>query len=296
MNDRPSRDVQPLGPDAWEAAVQAAARDFPYPPTPDLVRGVRTRLAGAAPQRAGRPQSRLRPLAWGLAALVLILAGLLAVPEVRATIIEVLQIGGIRIFVTPPTPQPTALPPTAPPISAAPAAAAPATAALAPATPAATPTLPRPTATPLASLLDLAGETSLATAQREAGFTIRFPAYPSGLGPPDHVYLQKMGGAFVVLVWTEPGHPNVVRLSLHEFAAGTYADKIAPTVVKETSVNGAPAVWTEGPHLFVLRSGDIDVRELVHGHTLIWEQGGMTYRLETGEDLSEAIRIAESVR
>jgi hypothetical protein len=34
----------------------------------------------------------------------------------------------------------------------------------------------------------------------------------------------------------------------------------------------------------------------VNGNTLIWEDGGTTYRLETDAPLDEALRIAESLR
>jgi hypothetical protein len=133
-------------------------------------------------------------------------------------------------------------------------------------------------------------------AQQQAGFTIRLPAYPPDLGPPNHVFLQQLGGPMVVLAWTAPGQPDKVLLSLHEFGPATYAEKMPPRVVQETTVNGVRAIWTEGPHLLVFRSGDLGPRELVRGHTLIWEQGGVTYRLETDQDLAEAIRSAASLR
>jgi len=262
--------------------VQAAAGAFVYPPTPDLVTGVRTRLRQ---DERGRTAGWPRGLAWALAAL-LVLTGLLAVPQVRAAIIAVLQIGGIRIFVVPPTPTP--VPPTSTPAPA--VAGMPLTAT---AMPAAT---SLPTATPLASLLDLAGETTLAEAQRQAGFTVRLPAYPLDLGAPEHVFLQDLGGPMVVLVWTAAGQPDQVRLSLHEFGPGTYAEKLQPTVVQKATVNGARAVWTEGAHLFEFKSGATGLRELVHGHTLIWQQGSITYRLETDQNLQQAIEIAQSLR
>jgi hypothetical protein len=258
------------------------------------VSGVRSRLEH---DRRGRIAGRARRLALVLAALALILASLLAVPQVRAAIGGVLQIGGIRIFVASPTPTP--VPPSATPIPLGvrlPAAkATPLPTAAGEPPPAATST-PRPTATPLASLLDLAGATTLDEAQRQAGFEIRLPTYPSGLGVPDHVFFQELGGPMIVLIWTAPGQPAQVRLNLEEFGPGTFAEKLAPTVVQETTVNGARALWTEGPHLFVFGSGDIGPRELVRGHTLIWQQGDITYRLETDQGLPEAIRIAQSLR
>jgi hypothetical protein len=40
----------------------------------------------------------------------------------------------------------------------------------------------------------------------------------------------------------------------------------------------------------------MDLRQLVEGNTLIWVESGVTYRLETRQDLPEAIRIAESLK
>ena len=276
MNEKPSPTTLP--PDRWEAAVQGLARAFEYPPTPDLVA-----VSGCAWARGERlPAYRPRRLAWVLAALALVLAGLLAVPQVRAAIADILQIGGIRIFLVAPTPTP--VPPTATPAPAAAVKSPPRNA------------VPRPSPTPLASVLDLAGETTLDEARRPADFAIRLPAYPADLGAPDHVFVQQLGGPLVVLVWTAPDQPDKVTLSLHEFGQGTYAEKFEPTVVQETTVNGPRALWTEGAHLFVFKSGDVGLRELVHGHTLIWQQGDVTYRLETDAELDEAVRIAESVR
>ena len=35
---------------------------------------------------------------------------------------------------------------------------------------------------------------------------------------------------------------------------------------------------------------------LVEGHALVWEEGDITYRLETSLSLDEAVKIAESLR
>jgi len=102
-----------------EAWVRLTARGFPYPPTPDLAS---RRRAGALAPRA-EPRARL---AWALAAGIVALAALLAVPQTRAALINVLQIGVVRIFLASPTPPLTATPgptPTLlPPCPASPAA------------------------------------------------------------------------------------------------------------------------------------------------------------------------------
>jgi hypothetical protein len=38
-----------------------------------------------------------------------------------------------------------------------------------------------------------------------------------------------------------------------------------------------------------------DQRRLVSGHVLIWEEDGLTYRLETDLSMEEAVAIAESL-
>lgn len=253
---------QPL--DSTEENIRAAARAFAYPPTPNVASGVRRRLAGPAPAPL-----RLK-LALTAAAVVAVFASLLAVPEVRAGLVEILRVGAVRIFLVAPTP-----------------------------TGAASGT-PQPTATlspPLASALDLAGETTFAEAQARARFTIPLPSYPADLGQPDRVYLQEMGAPVVMLVWLEPGQPDRVRLSLHVIGPGSFAiSKIQPRVIRQTSVNGGAAVWAEGPYMVETRNGNYVERWLVSGRVLIWQSGDVTYRLETDRSLEEAVKIAESLK
>jgi hypothetical protein len=254
-----------------EARLIRAAGQFPYPATPDLAGSVR-RMAQPAP--TGQPLSRL---AWAVLVLIIVASVLLAVPPVRAAVLEVLRFGAVRIFLVEPTPAPTLPPPTA--------------------SPAARPTAtPRPTPTSLTSLLDLAGETTLAEVEAQVGFPIRLPTYPPDLGPPDQVFLQDFDGPLLVLVWLAPNQPDQVRLSLHQLGPGTFAGKGAPSLIVETSVNGKPALWLEGEHLLTLRNGNFGPRRLVDGQVLIWVEDEITYRLETDLMLEEAVRVAESVR
>jgi hypothetical protein len=298
---------------AWEATVQAAAAAFSYPPTPDLAAAVVRRLAaGYARLPAAVPDRRRpAPVFAILAALAILLAGLLAVPQVRAAVVDVLRIGAVRIFLVaptpPPAPAPSATPPgpsTRPPSQGTQGAGS---AALSetPAPPATTPLAVTPTRSatlaPLSSVLDLAGETTLVDAQQAVTFTLRLPAYPSDLGAPGHVFVQDLIGPFVVLVWMEPArpdavHPDAVRLSLYEMSPSSYIAKIAPTLIQETQVNGLPAIWASGPYFLLSRNGNADVRRLVEGDTLIWTENSVTYRLETNLSLAEARRIAQSLR
>ena len=263
----------------WEEKLRDTARAFPYPPTPDMTGAIRAQLAAeATPSR--RSILLRRQVAWAALIVVLILAGLLAVPQVRARVVEFLQVGAIRIFLAEPTP-------TVAPVPVTPQPSATATAT------------PRPSPTPLSSLLDLAGEMTLATAQKRTGFPIRLPAYPADLGPPQRVFFQDIGGPAVILVWLDPNQLERVHLSLHELGPGTYGNKGEPRLIQETTVKGQPAYWTTGPYILQIRRGnqtDFDIRRLVEGHVLLWVEGEITYRLETELTLEEAVRMAESLR
>ena len=60
----------------------------------------------------GRVEGRrsVRRLAWAALAIIAALASSLAVPQVRAGLLEVLQIGAVRIFLGPPTATATPIP------------------------------------------------------------------------------------------------------------------------------------------------------------------------------------------
>lgn len=266
--------------DRWEARLRATAGALPYPSTPDVAGAVRQRLAAESARLAPRSFITRRPRwAWAIAIVVLLVAGLLAVPEVRAGFLQFLRIGAVRIFLVAPSPTPTS---TVAPVSAS--------------TPAPPTETPRPTPTLAALLIDLGGETTLEEARARFGFPIALPAYPSGLGPPDRVFLQNFGGPMVVLVWLDPAQPDRVRLSLHLLTCDVCATKNDPPVLQTTSVNGQPAIWTEGPYMLQLSNGSIDLRRMIEGHVLIWADGPITYRLETDLSLDEAVKIAESLK
>jgi len=139
----------------------------------------------------------------------------------------------------------------------------------------------------------MAGETTLSGAQQRANYPILLPA---DLGKPDRVYVQNASGPMTILVWMDTQHPDQVKMSLHFIPEGSWAvDKFAPRTIDETSVNGRPAVWAVGPYPILFRNGDLEISRLVNGHVLIWEDGGVTYRLESDLSMEEAVRIAESL-
>jgi hypothetical protein len=203
--------------------------------------------------------SRPRAIAAAILLIITLLGALLAVPQTRAAIAAILHIGSVTIVPTAPT-----------------------SGANEP--------------TPLPSILDLAGQTTLDNAQRRMPFPIRLPAYPADLGTPQYVFVQDLAGKAVVLVWLEPGTTDQVRMSLSELSSDVLIQKFAPPVLQETTVHGQRAIWTDGPYIVETKNGEYTQRRLVTGHVLIWTEGGVTYRLETSLSLPEAVRVAESLR
>jgi hypothetical protein len=148
----------------------------------------------------------------------------------------------------------------------------------------------------------------LAGAEAAAGRGIKVPTDPS-LGAPDVVYVDPAKRDAVALVWadgadlpttTEPG----VGLVIVAFDGTTrpewYTKVIAEgTTLERVVVAGKPGYWISGDaHFFyVIDENDQvieDSRRCV-GDTLVWSDGPVTYRLESGLGRDAAIRIAESL-
>lgn len=251
----------------FEKQLRSIAGGMEYPHTPDIAGSVSARLQGSA-----RPRLTSRTLARPLVLAVILLLSLMLIPPVRAAVLEFIQIGIVRIYRAGPVPAPQQVPSATMPVTAP-----------------AGPTLPS-----LIPLLEkMAGETTLPEAQQMTVYPILLP---TGLGEPDRVFVQDANGPVTILVWTDPQEPDRILMSLHFIPRGSWAvEKMGPAAVEETLVNGRRAVWAVGPYLVRMKNGDLDVSRLIDGHVLIWEAGGITYRLETGASMEEAVRIAESL-
>ena len=257
----------------FEKQIRSLSKGLEYPRTPDIAGSVMTRLRGAT-----RPRFISRRLAWSLTIILILFSSLMLIPPARAAIIEFIQIGVVRIFRSEPTPFP-------PPNQEFPATIVPVTAT------------PVPTSQPLIPILEsLAGEMTLEEAQKTVPYPILLPSYPTDLGPPDRIFVQEAEGKMTILVWIDPQQPEQMLMSLHMIPPGSWAiDKFDPALVQETTVNGQRAIWAVGPYPLRLRNQDMQYMRLIEGHVLIWTDHDITYRLETGLSLEEAIRIAESL-
>lgn len=245
-----------------EQQIITLAQGFVYPVTPDVVGGVRERLAERARPRLYSP--RLRRAVALAAALLVVLAGLMVVPQVRAAILEWFQIGAIRIFIVEPT---------------------------------LTPLEPLPTPTPIATpkLSGLGLQMPWAEAQEAVPFPVRLP---SQLGSPDAVYLRQAYEPVVVsLVWFDAAAPEQIHAMLWQINAAHFATKwVYMDQMQELTVNEQPAFGLTGPHSLQLLEETANPPRLVTNTVLIWQANDITYRLEGDFTLEEAVQIAESLQ
>lgn len=268
---------EPMPEHELEATLTDLGERLDYPRPTRLADAVRSRLRERRPGRwwdaVRSPRYAFAPLVTTLALIALVLVA--ASPDARAAAIDFLHLRGIDIF-------------------RAPAIATPAV-----------------RASPRAGF---GSPTTLDEARRRADFPLRAPTDPR-LGVPDEVYLDLADATGthqrVTLVYTqrptipvsrEAGVSALVvefRGRLDETLIG---GKVAgpETKIESLSVNGGRAIWLEGaPHLFFYRdqAGNVWSETLrLAGNTLIWEQDGVTLRLEAQVTRDEAIRIAASFR
>jgi hypothetical protein len=253
-----------------EVELERALRDlgphYPYPPTPHLASRVRLRITAQPIARPRRLELWRDPrrLALVAAVLLLLLGGAaLANPTTRDAIAHFFHVRGVIVNRVS-SPLPSFSPGTA---------------------------------------LGLGRRTTLADAQSAASFTI---AVPTELGTPDAVYVTSgIPGGEVALAYTpRPGIPLVKQTGLGVLVTEFRGDLIpgfitkgvgAGTTAAEVSVNGDAGWWISGePHMVIVQVAGNDVTAMLRmaANTLIWEHGGVTYRIESGLSKADAYRIA----
>lgn len=210
---------------------------------------------------AGLPRLALA----ALAALVIAVSLLIAFPETREALAQLLGLRTIRIIPVTPTP-------TAPLI---------------------------PTPTPQAGKIQCC-ETTLADAQARARFKILLP--PGEI--PSRVHFQELpsfgpGGQQAILIFGDPSAPRFMLFEATDFLYGKLVS--GGTVVEETRVKQERALWLTGaPHLLVYldarAQAQFDTERTVYANTLAWEIGDVTYRLESDLAKEAAVRLAESLQ
>jgi hypothetical protein len=255
--DLPDRDLA--------ATLTSIGRELELPATPDVTEGVRARIA----ERERAPVA-LRPrlsLPSRRRTIVLVAAAILLLGGAAFAAKLVIDLGAVTIEVVPS--RPSALP------------------------------------TDLETGRAFGRPVSLDAAEGAAGFAATVPAE---LGAPDHVWVGTADvgppTARIVLAWDPridlppiEGLPwGTVLMELHGNAAVLGKTVFADAGSIDTvPVDGRTAYWISGEHTLTIAvpAGTRDVR--ITGNVLIWQRGGLTYRMETTASLDRAIAIAGSV-
>jgi hypothetical protein len=241
--------------DRLEAALRELAADIAYPPTPDVRAALSMRLA--TPVRDRWWPGPL-PRAVVLAAVTTLLLAAVAAALVLA-------LPGLRITITPELPTPT-----------------------------------------LGTRLALGEPAAADTLSTRATFTVHLPRT---LGTPDEAYVAADGRVVTLLYAADRSLPEIggtgIGLLLQQFD-GTLdsgqVEKLVPEVgatVAPVEVAGEPGFWIEGhPHVvrFIDPSGAEGMApSRLAGDTLVWERGGILYRIESELGRAATIQVAETI-
>jgi hypothetical protein len=214
-------------------------------------------LAGMGARSPARPERRRWVLAVALV-VVAALAATLAIPDARSALFRFLSIGGERIELVE--------------------------------------TLPEvPAQTDLE--LTLGERVTLDEARRSSSFPLRRLDEP-----PDRVYVGERG-----TVWFLYGSPERARLLLAQSSLLPPGEDVLlkklsgpGTTVERVDVDGSPGIFLSGEaHFLVLLDENgliVEDSARLARDVLVWERGGMGYRLEGDLTLDEALRLAQSLR
>ncbi len=174
--------------------------------------------------------------------------------------------------------------------------------------------VPTPEPSQIGAPLLLGRQVTIDEAQAAVDFSVRVPTV-AGFNAPDEIYLlDQVEGAMVSFVYpAAPGLPasdeTGVGALLTQFRGeadrgliekGLPDDGAQATNLDAVAVSGEPGFWISGaPHGFFFVCYDVgECRQEQYrlaGNVLLWEQDGVTLRLESALSLKDALAIAESV-
>ncbi|MGH3133302.1 MAG: hypothetical protein ACRDNY_06105 [Gaiellaceae bacterium] len=240
-----------------ERSLTALGRVLEVPEAPDLAPAVRARIEAQEPARRRALRSRRWVLVVALAMLA-VLAATLAVPNARSALFRVLQIGGERIELVDELPE-----------------------------------------IPVAAEVEvLLGEpVTLEEARRRSGVGLRELDEA-----PDGVYLGGRG-----TVWFRYGEPESIRLLVAQTPLASLDENLLlkklagpDTQVEQVDVDGATGVFISGmAHLVFLYDENgllVEDGARLARDVLVWERGGVAYRLEGDFSREDALELAAELQ
>jgi hypothetical protein len=230
----------------------------------DLVPGVLDRIRHTDDVAAARSRRARRRTALIVAVASLGLAACAVIPPVREAVVALFSVNGILVRDRGPTPSPS---------------------------PASTGPVPSTSVPPVYS--GLGDRITLDEATAGSGGRL---LVPSTLGEPDDVFRR---GVVVTLGYGGES-PDWLVMEVLEPSSVLF-EKIVLTggQVRRLTVNGNPGVWVEGPQELVYVGPDREPQvedARLSANTLIWEQDGVSVRIETPHGLEDALRVAASMR
>jgi hypothetical protein len=247
---------------ALETRLADLGDQLDWPPTPDLARSVRARIAPVRPRRQWR---------WALAvaaALVLALAGVLALsPGARETVAGWIGIRGVQVERVKKVPSPAPVPSGELGIRL----------GLGSATP-----LDRVEDRRLARVPARLGQPDEVYQREVRGVPVVSLIYR----PRQDLPVDPNTGVGALVV--------EMRGSVTDL---TFLKGLGPgTRIQQVQVRGTTGYWIAGnPHSFIiLDTGSDEVR--LAGNVLLWTENGITYRIESNLSLEQTLAVAESMR
>ncbi len=263
--------------DEFERELRALGAVIVFPATPDVTAGVLAGIeTGPRSIQAGGRNRR-----WMAIAAVIVLAVVAAFGlsrGLRSVVADWIGVRGVRIEFVRETPAPRST--------------------STPATPA------------TGAALLLGRQVSAVEARAAAPFVVRFPVIV-GIGSPDETYVRVLPGGDVMISTLYRPRANLpevagsgVGLLLMQFPGRDdviYLTKVisegyAPV---QTTVNGHQAFWITGTHQLTLlpdpSRGCCESSTRDAGNVLLWEENGVTFRLESALSFADAMAIAESL-
>lgn len=249
--------------DDLEIQLSRLADDIAFPPTPTFTM--------PAPPPGSSRRHRTLPARWwaGAIAAMLLVAMSLALPDARQAVADWLGFPGIRIEIGDRADDPP------------------------------------PSVTAIGGSLLLGEATTLQGVEAAVDFAV---VAPGGLDDVDpEVYLNTFEGAPVVSLLypasnglPEIGETGVGLLLMQIDASGNTSMFIAKRASAESppqpvTVDGVEGLWIRGGVLMIDAGDPFWTYERRSGNVLVWEQGGITYRMESNLPRDDAIAVVESL-
>ncbi len=136
----------------------------------------------------------------------------------------------------------------------------------------------------------------------EAAAAAPFPLLVPGGAEPDTVFLREVDLVAVTQVFGTGKQPRLILTQVGGAADRQVIEKMVPGegAIERVRVGESEGLWLSGPphtvSFITSQGGRVPDPPRLAGNTLIYEQDGVTIRIEADVDLTTALAIAESLK